>query len=57
MPTPLSQLPAHLEKWLPKFNPDAGILVEEHIKNFKLSINLNGVTKEDVVVRLFLYTL
>jgi len=27
MPMPLSQLPAHLEKWLPKFNPEAGMLV------------------------------
>ena len=57
MPAPLSQIPAHLEKWLPKFNPEAGMLAEEHINNFMLSINLNGVTNEDVVVRLFPYTL
>ena len=44
MPTPLSQIPAHPEKWLPKFNPEAGMLAEEHINNFMLSINLNGVT-------------
>lgn len=57
MPAPLTQLPAHLEKWLPKFNPGNGLLAEEHINNFMLSINLNGVTEEDVVVRLFSYTL
>lgn len=57
MAAPLSQLPAHPEKWLPNFNPDADILVEEHINNFMLSVNLNGVTKEDGVVRLFPYTL
>ena len=54
---PLSQLQAHPEKWLPKFNPDIGLLTEEHINNFMLSINLNGVMEEDSVVRLLLYTL
>ena len=57
MPAPLSQLLAHPEKWLPKFNRDVGILVEEHINNFMLLINLNGVTEEDTVVRIFPYTL
>lgn len=57
MPAPLSQLLAHPEKWLPKFNLDTGILAEEHINNFTLSVNLNGVTEEDVVVRIFPYTL
>ena len=33
------------------------MLAEEHINNFMLSINLNGVTNEDAVVRLFPYTL
>jgi hypothetical protein len=47
----------HPEKWLPKFNPDAGIQADEHINNFMLSVNLKGVTEEDVVVRLFPYTL
>ena len=50
MPNPLSQLSGHLEKWLPKINPEAGMLAEEHINNFMLSINLNGVINEDVVV-------
>ena len=57
MTGPLSQLLAHPEKWLPKFNLDNGLLVEEHINNFMLSINLNGVAEEDTVVRLFPYTL
>ncbi len=57
MPVPLSQIPTHPEKWLPKFNPESGMLAEEHINNFMLSINLNGVTNEDVVFRLFPYTL
>ena len=54
---PLHQLPAHLEKWLPKFNPNNGLLAEEHINNFMLSINLNEVVEEDAVVILFPYTL
>ena len=53
----LHPFPSHPDKWLPKFNPDNGLLAEEHINNFMLSINLNGVFKEDAVVRLFPYTL
>jgi len=43
MEGPLHLLPSHPEKWLPKFNPDDGLLTEEHINNFMLYINLNGV--------------
>lgn len=57
MPAPLHALPDAPEKWLPKFNPDDGIQEEEHINNFMLSVNLKGVTEQDVVVRLFPYTL
>ena len=57
MVRPLHQLTTHLEKWLPKFNPDNGILFEEHIHNFMLSINLNEVEEEDAIVILFRYTL
>jgi len=57
LPAPLNQLPAHPKKWLPKFIPEAGMLAEEHINNFMLSINLSGVVNEDVVVQLFPYTL
>lgn len=48
---------AHPKKWLPKFNPDAGIQADKDINNFMLSVNLKGVKEEDVVVRIFPYTL
>ena len=57
MAAPLHDLPDNPGKWLPKFSPDLNIPAEEHINNFMLAINLNGVTQEDVVVRLFPYTL
>jgi hypothetical protein len=57
MPAPLHPLPDAPEKWLPKFNPDDGTQAEEHINNFMLAVNLKGVTEQDVVVRLFPYTL
>ena len=57
MAGPLHPLPTHLEKWLPKFNLDDCLPAEEHINNFMLSINQNAVVEEDVVVRLFPYTL
>lgn len=57
MPTSLHPLPDYPEKWLPKFNPDVGTLAEEHINNFMLSVKLKRVIEEDVVVRLFPYTL
>ena len=57
MPAPLHALPDAPEKWLPKFNPDEGTQAEEHINNFMLAVNLKGVAEEDVVVRLFPYTL
>jgi len=33
------------------------MLAEEHINNFMFFVDLNGVTKEDVVVRLFPYAM
>lgn len=42
---PLHPLPAHPEKWFPKFNPNDGLPTEEHINNFMLSININGVVE------------
>lgn len=53
----MSQILAHPEKWLPKFNPEASMPVKEHIRNFMLFINLSGVTNEDDFIRLFPYTL
>ena len=49
-------LPKHLEKWLPKFDPDSKQIVEDHIKKFMLAIRLRNVEHEDVVYRLFPYT-
>lgn len=57
MARPLHKLLSHPEKWLPKFNLDDGLPAKEHINNFMLSINLNEVVEEDVVARLFHYTL
>ena len=57
MAAPLHDLPDNPGKWLPKFSPDLNIQAEEHINNCMLPINLNGVIHEDVVVRLFPYTL
>lgn len=57
MDGPLHQLLAHPKKLLPKFNPNNGLLVEERINNFMLSINLNQVEEEDAILRLFPYTL
>lgn len=53
---PLHPLPTHPKKWLRKFNLDDGLPSEEHIKKFMLSINLNGVVEEDVIVQLYPYT-
>jgi hypothetical protein len=49
-------LPKHLEKWLPKFDPDSKQIAEDHIKKFMLAIRLRNVEHEDVVCRLFPYT-
>ena len=49
-------LPKHLEKWLPKFDPNSKQIAEDHIKKFMLAIRLRNVEHEDVVYRLFPYT-
>jgi hypothetical protein len=49
-------LPKHMEKWLPKFDPDSKQIAEDHIKIFMLAIRLCNVEHEDVVCRLFPYT-
>jgi hypothetical protein len=49
-------LPKHLEKWLPKFDPDSKQIAEDHIKKFMLAIRLRNIEHEDVVCRLFPYT-
>ena len=50
---PLLDLP---EKWLPKYNPNNGLLDEEHLNNFMLAMSLHGMQHEEVVVILFPYT-
>ena len=57
MPAPLHDLPDNPRKWLPKFSPDLNIQAEEHINNFMLVVNVNGVVEENVLVGLFPYTL
>ena len=49
-------LPKNPEKWLPKFNPDDKIPVEDHIKSFMQAIRLRNTIHEDVVCKLFPYT-
>jgi hypothetical protein len=56
VPGPQHPLPKHLEKWLPKFDPDSKKSAKDHIKKFMLSIRLLSVEHEDVVCRLFPYT-
>ncbi|CAF4261820.1 unnamed protein product, partial [Adineta steineri] len=41
-------LPKHLEKLLPKLDPDNDITLEDHIKQFMLSLRLLDVQHEDV---------
>ena len=51
---PLLKLP---ERWLPKFNRGDDLPAEKHLHNYMLAINLNEIYEEDIVVRLFPYTL
>ena len=51
-----NSLPINPEKWLPKYNLDDGLPAEEHLNNFMLAMNLNGVSHEYVVIKLFPYT-
>ena len=49
-------LPKHPEKLLPKFDHDNDVTLEDHIKQFMLSLRLKNVQHDDVVCRLFPYT-
>ena len=49
-------LPKNLEKFLPKYDPDDGVLPEYHVKQFMISLSLLNVEYEDVVCRLFPHT-
>lgn len=46
-------LQKHSERWLPKYNPYGPIIVEEHVKQFMLSLKLGVVQNEDQVCKLF----
>jgi hypothetical protein len=50
-------LPKHPKKLLPKFDPDSDVSPEDYIKQFMFSLRLMDVEHEDVVFRLFPYTL
>ena len=50
------RLPKNPKRWLPKFNPDDKIPVEDHIKSFMQATRLRKIIHEDVVCRLFPYT-
>ena len=56
IPVPQNPLPKHLEKILPKFDPDKDILPKYHIKQFMLTLNLTNVQHEYVVCKLFCFT-
>ena len=54
--SPQNPLPKHLEKILPRLDPDKDILPKDHINQFMLSLNLMIVQHEDVVCGLFYFT-
>jgi hypothetical protein len=56
IPGEVHNLPRHLEKLLPKFDPETSRWPEGHIKKIILAIRLMNVQHEYVVCRLFPYT-
>jgi hypothetical protein len=56
IPGRVHNLPQHLEKLLPKFDPETFGLLEDHIKKFILDIRLMNVQHEDIVCMIFPYT-
>ena len=51
------KLPKNLEKWIPRFYPEEISPSEDHIKTFMQAIRLRNVVHEDVVCRLFPYSI
>jgi len=45
MEATLHPLPKNPKIWLPKFNPNDGLPTEEHLHDFMLAININGVVE------------
>ena len=55
---PLHNLPQAFDKLLPKFDPDEGIVFDDHLQIFYLALEgLRAGEHEDVVYRLFPHTL
>ena len=54
--TPLHALPQNAEKDLPKFDPEKGISVDDHLQSFYLDLEILVVEHEDVVCQLFPHT-
>ena len=55
---PLHNLPQAFDKLLPKFDPDAKTVVDDHLQSFYLVVEvLRAREYEDVVCRLFPHTL
>ena len=51
-------MPQNFDKSLPKFEPNKGILVDDHLQSFYLALEgLQVAEHEDVVYRLFPHTL
>ena len=51
-------MPQSFDKSLPKFEPNEGILVDDHLQSFYLALErLQATEHEDVVCRLFPHTL
>ena len=51
--TPLHDLPKHLERTLPKFDPGKCISIEDHLKSFFLALELLNIEHEYVLCSIF----
>jgi len=56
LPGQLHNLPKHLERLLPKYDPKTFFLPEDHVKKFIRAIRLMNVQFEDIVCCIFPYT-
>ena len=55
---PLHAMPQDFDKAFPKFEPNEGIIVDDHLQSFYLALEgLQVVEHEDVVCRLLPHTL
>jgi hypothetical protein len=56
VPKRVHNLPRHLRKLLPKYDPKTSGFPEDHINKFILAIKIMNVQHEDMVCRPFPYT-